>query len=61
MKLTAKKIAEVVNGSVEGNQTVEVDTVAKIEDATSNSLCFLSNKIINVKNCHVVLNFKQNL
>lgn len=44
MKLTAKKIAEVVNGSVEGNQTVEVDTVAKIEDATSNSLCFLSNK-----------------
>ena len=44
MKLTAKKIAEVVNGSVKGNQFVEVNTVAKIEDASSNSLCFLSNK-----------------
>jgi UDP-3-O-[3-hydroxymyristoyl] glucosamine N-acyltransferase len=44
LKLTAKKIAEEVNGSVKGNQFVEVDTVAKIEDASSNSLCFLSNK-----------------
>ena len=44
MKLTAQEIAEVVNGSVKGNQFVEVYTVAKIEDASSNSLCFLSNK-----------------
>lgn len=44
MKLLAQKIAEVVNGTVEGNSDVEVSTVSKIEDATSESLCFLSNK-----------------
>lgn len=44
MKLSAKKIAEIVNGSVEGDKNIEVDTVAKIEDATPSSLCFLSNK-----------------
>lgn len=44
MKLSAAKIAEVVNGTVEGNESVEVSTVSKIEDATSESLCFLSNK-----------------
>ena len=44
MTLSATKIAEVVNGTVEGNPDVEVSTVSKIEDATSDSLCFLSNK-----------------
>ena len=44
MRLTAAKIAEIVNGIVEGNPDVEVSTVSKIEDATSSSLCFLSNK-----------------
>ena len=44
MKLSAAKIAEVVNGTVEGIESVEVSTVSKIEDATSESLCFLSNK-----------------
>jgi UDP-3-O-[3-hydroxymyristoyl] glucosamine N-acyltransferase len=44
LKLSAAKIAEVVNGTVEGNESVEVSTVSKIEDATSESLCFLSNK-----------------
>lgn len=43
MTLSATKIAEVVNGTVEGNPDVEVSTVSKIEDATSDSLCFLSN------------------
>jgi len=44
LTLSATKIAEVVNGTIEGNPDVEVSTVSKIEDATSDSLCFLSNK-----------------
>ncbi|MDG2455064.1 MAG: LpxD N-terminal domain-containing protein, partial [Bacteroidia bacterium] len=44
MNLTAAQIAEVVNGTVEGNSAIEVSTVSKIEDASSASLCFLSNK-----------------
>lgn len=44
MKLTAAKIAEIVNGTVIGDESVEASTVSKIEDATSKSLCFLSNK-----------------
>jgi UDP-3-O-[3-hydroxymyristoyl] glucosamine N-acyltransferase len=44
LRLSATKIAEVVNGTIEGNPDIEVSTVSKIEDATSESLCFLSNK-----------------
>lgn len=44
MKLTAAKIAQEVNGTVEGNPDVEIDRVSKIEEATSNSLCFIANK-----------------
>lgn len=44
MKLSAAKIAEIVNGTVEGNPDIEISTVSKIEDATNESLCFLSNK-----------------
>lgn len=44
MILTAAQIAEVVNGTVEGDSAVEVSTVSKIEDANTTSLCFLSNK-----------------
>lgn len=44
MILTAAQIAEVVNGTVEGNSAVEVSTVSKIEEASAESLCFLSNK-----------------
>ena len=44
MKLTAAKIAQEVNSTVEGNPDVEIDRVSKIEEATSNSLCFIANK-----------------
>lgn len=44
MNLTAAKIAEIVNGTVEGNPDQIIGTVSKIEDATDKSLCFLSNK-----------------
>lgn len=43
MKLKAAQIAEIINGTVEGDSTVEVSSVAKIENATPGSLCFLSN------------------
>ncbi|MDA9110790.1 UDP-3-O-(3-hydroxymyristoyl)glucosamine N-acyltransferase [Bacteroidia bacterium] len=44
MILTAAQIAEVVNGTVEGDNDAQVSTVSKIEQATTASLCFLSNK-----------------
>jgi len=44
LKLTAAKIAEIVNGTVEGNSEATISTIAKIEDASSESLCFLSNQ-----------------
>lgn len=44
MTLTASEIATIVNGTVEGNPAASIAKVSKIEDASSNSLCFLSNK-----------------
>ena len=44
MRLKAAKIAEIVNGIVEGNPDQIISTVSKIEDAANESLCFLSNK-----------------
>jgi len=44
LRLTAAKIAEIVNGTVEGNLDQIIRTVSKIEDAANESLCFLSNK-----------------
>jgi UDP-3-O-[3-hydroxymyristoyl] glucosamine N-acyltransferase len=43
LRLTAAKIAEIVNGTVEGNPLAEISHVAKIEEANAESLCFLSN------------------
>jgi UDP-3-O-[3-hydroxymyristoyl] glucosamine N-acyltransferase len=44
LKLTAAKIAELIQGTVVGDSSIEVDSVAKIEEADSNNLCFVSNK-----------------
>jgi UDP-3-O-[3-hydroxymyristoyl] glucosamine N-acyltransferase len=44
LKLSAAKIAELVNGTVDGDSTIEVSQVAKIEDAEQHNLCFISNK-----------------
>lgn len=44
MELSAKQIAEIVNGTVEGDIDKKVNLVSKIEDARSTSLCFLSNQ-----------------
>lgn len=43
MKFTAKQIAEILEGTVEGKPDTEVFKLAKIEDATEGSLTFLSN------------------
>ncbi len=43
MKFTAKQIAEILEGTVEGNPQALVSTLAKIEEGKPGSLSFLSN------------------
>jgi len=43
MKFTAAQIAEILNGTVDGNPETEVEKLAKIEEGTKGSLTFLSN------------------
>jgi len=42
MKLTAKQIAEMLDGIIEGNEMVEVDSVSKIEEGKPGCLSFLA-------------------
>ncbi|MGB2475386.1 MAG: UDP-3-O-(3-hydroxymyristoyl)glucosamine N-acyltransferase [Flavobacteriaceae bacterium] len=43
MKFTAAQIATILNGSVDGDATVEVSQLSKIEEGTHGSLTFLAN------------------
>ncbi len=43
MKFTAQQIAEILEGSVDGNEETLVSKLAKIEEGTPESLTFLSN------------------
>ncbi len=43
MKFTANQIAGILEGQVEGNETIEVSKLAKIEEGTHGSLTFLAN------------------
>jgi UDP-3-O-[3-hydroxymyristoyl] glucosamine N-acyltransferase len=43
MQFTAQQIATLIQGRLEGNPDAKVNDVAKIEEATSGSLCFISN------------------
>lgn len=43
MKFTANQIAGILEGEVEGNETIEVSKLAKIEEGTEGSLTFLAN------------------
>lgn len=43
MEVTASQLAALVNGVVEGNPDVKVNTFSKIEEAKSGSLAFISN------------------
>jgi len=43
MEFTAKQIAELLNGTVEGDPEVKVSRLSKIEEGTPGSLTFLAN------------------
>jgi len=43
MNFTAKQIADILNGRVEGDENAVVSNFAKIEEGTPESLCFLAN------------------
>ncbi len=43
MQFTAKQISEFLDGTIEGDATVKVGELSKIEDGNVGSLCFLSN------------------
>src|SRR5580698_8970688 len=43
MQFTAQQIGALLNGTVEGEPSVAVDQLAKIEEATAGSLSFLAN------------------
>lgn len=43
MKFSAEQIAGIINGTVDGNPSVEVNTLSKIEEGASGSLSFLAN------------------
>ncbi|MCK5776686.1 MAG: UDP-3-O-(3-hydroxymyristoyl)glucosamine N-acyltransferase [Bacteroidales bacterium] len=43
MKFTASQIAEVLKGTIVGDQNVEVTDLSKIEEGKPGTLCFLSN------------------
>ena len=43
MQFTAKQISELLSGTIEGDENVQVAELSKIEDGKAGSLCFLSN------------------
>jgi UDP-3-O-[3-hydroxymyristoyl] glucosamine N-acyltransferase len=43
MQFTARQISELLNGTIEGDENVQVGELSKIEDGKAGSLCFLSN------------------
>ena len=43
MKFTAKQIAKILDGEIEGNPEAEVSKLSKIEEGEKGSLSFLSN------------------
>jgi UDP-3-O-[3-hydroxymyristoyl] glucosamine N-acyltransferase len=43
MQFTAKQISELLSGTIQGDENVQVAELSKIEDGKAGSLCFLSN------------------
>ena len=43
MKFSATKIADIIQGTIEGDHNVEIHALAKIEDAKYGDICFLAN------------------
>jgi UDP-3-O-[3-hydroxymyristoyl] glucosamine N-acyltransferase len=44
MKFSAKEIAQLINGTVVGDESKSVSTFSKIEEATEESICFFANE-----------------
>ncbi len=44
MQFTAKQIGEFLNGTIEGDENAQVNTLSKIEEGVAGSLCFLANR-----------------
>jgi len=44
MKFTALEIAKIINGKIDGDSSIEVSSINKIEESTKNSISFLANK-----------------
>ena len=44
MKFTAQEIATIIEGSIEGNPNIQVNSISKIEDGTKGDISFLANK-----------------
>ena len=47
MEFSAKQIAGLLNGTIEGDENVKISSLSKIEDGKSGSLSFLSNFYVN--------------
>ena len=43
MQFSASQIAQIINGSIEGNADISVDSFGKIEEAKAGQLAFLAN------------------
>ncbi len=43
MEFTAKQIAELIQGTIEGNENAKVNSFAKIEEGHDGAISFLSN------------------
>lgn len=43
MEISAKELATLVNGTIDGNENVRINSFAKIEDATEGCITFLAN------------------
>ena len=43
MEFTAKQIAQVINGRIEGNENATINSFAKIEEGKQGAISFISN------------------
>ena len=43
MKYTSEEIVNILNGTIEGDSSIIVSSIAKIEEGKNGDLCFLSN------------------
>ena len=54
MEFTAKQVAQFIQGSIEGDENVTINTFAKIEEGVTGAISFLSNS----KYTHIITFFE---